>query len=165
LHQTREFIPRRARDLAQQRRIIGKIDRQADKFAVVDGVRLPLQHFLQFLLADAGRPDGMGSRDVFGHVANHFDAVVNVFVEKISAELRIEKLGSKSGPDNDEHDRDDCDEQVRDDQAVAQTPQELVSPPADEAVEQVDESAKGEEFREAVKATLKTQKRDGHTGS
>src|SRR6266404_3121122 len=96
------------------------------------------QDALGLLLRDPWRECLMRHRDVLRDIRNHIDALLDVLVEQVGPELGIENPASKKNERQNEQDGDKRDEQIRDNQAVAQAPEQPASPPADESHEKVD---------------------------
>ena len=72
----------------------------------------------------------MPDRDVLREIRYHLDALLDIFMQQIGAELGIENTGGEQDQGHNEQDGDKCDKEVRNDQAVAQAPEQPASPPA-----------------------------------
>ena len=107
----------------------------------------------------------MPDRDVLREIRNHFDALLDIFMQQIGAQLGIENTGGKKDQGHNEQDGDKCDKQVRDDQAVAQAPEQTASPPADEANEKINGREDSKIFQKIGWAGIKTEKLESQPGN
>lgn len=85
------------------------------------------------------------ARERVGDVRGGVDAFVKVVAEQMRAELEIEQVPGDADHGGKEHDGDDGDENVSDDEAVAQAPEQALARPAGELH---DEVAGGDEKNE-----------------
>ena len=81
----------------QQPWIAGKFNFQARKLTVVYEVRLCSENALRIRFADASRQSTVGRSDVLRDVGKHVLAALNVFIEKVRSELRIENARRAHG--------------------------------------------------------------------
>ena len=120
-------------------------------------VGLGRQDTLRLVLRDTSRKRSVCDGNVFRDIRNHIDAVLDIFMQNIGAELRIEYASSKKNEGDNQQNRNDSDKQIRNDQAVAQTPQQPVSPPADQPEQKISASKNREIFQEAEKAAAQPE--------
>ena len=120
-------------------------------------VGLGRQDTLRLVLRDTSRKRSVCDGNVLRDIRNHIDAVLDIFMQNIGAELRIEYASSKKNEGDNQQNRNDSDKQIRNDQAVAQTPQQPVSPPADQPEQKISASKNREIFQEAEKAAAQPE--------
>ena len=65
---------------------------------------------------------------VMRDISDQFNAPVDILIKKVCTELRIEDPRSEHDKDDDGQNRDDGNEQIRDNEPVAQAPEQPVSP-------------------------------------
>ncbi len=112
-------------------------------------VRLGGKNAFDFLLAGAAQRRLVGGGNVLGHVAQGVDARVDVFIEQVGAELRIQNATGDDTQGQDQEDGHQRNEQVRHNEAVAQAPKQPRAPPTDEAEQQVKHGQQRQKFQEA----------------
>src|SRR6266852_3549227 len=117
--------------------VIRKPDAQAWEFAIVNRMRLRRQNALRLSFRDARRERLMRDGDVFRDIRDHVYALMDVLVQQVSTQLGIENTGRKHNQRYDRQNRDSRNKQISNDQAVAQTPQQAVSPPANQPEQKI----------------------------
>src|SRR6202521_2837663 len=146
---------------AKERGITGETDAEFWEFMVMHCMRLGGQDALRFAFRDTGRERFMRDGNVFRDVRDHFNALLDVLVQKIGAQLRIQNTARQKNERHSQQDGDEGDEQIGYDQAVAQTPQQAASPPANQREQKINACENREIFQEAEKAAVKP-KDSGH---
>ena len=71
------------------------------------------------------------------NICDHGDTLLQVFVQKIRAKLRIQNAGRKNSQCHDRQKRNNGNEEVGDDEPVAETPQQPVSPPTNQPEQEI----------------------------
>ena len=82
-------------------------------------VGLGRQDTLRLVLRYTLRKRSVCDGNVFRDIRNHIDAVLDIFMQKIGAELRIEYASSKKNKGDNQQNRNDGDKQIGNDQAVS----------------------------------------------
>src|SRR5579863_114541 len=82
---------------------------------------------------------------------------MDVVVEQVRAQLRIEDLSGEDRESQDQKDGDDGDEEVGDNQPVAEAPEKPRSPPAGKTKDRVDGCKDSEELQEARKVAAEAE--------
>src|SRR5258706_86156 len=90
-----------------------------------------------FLSLNPRRKCLMPDRDVLREIRNHFDALLDIFMQQIGAQLGIKNTGGEKDQGHNKQDGDKSYKQIRNDQPVAQAPEQTASPPADEADDKI----------------------------
>ena len=73
------------------------------------------------------------------------DAFLEIVVEEVGAQLEVEAVGGQACHREEEDYRNDGDENVGDDQAIAEGPHEAIAEPGDQADEEIDGGEEGQE--------------------
>ncbi len=110
-------------------------------------MRLRGEDLLRFGFADAGREGAVGGGDVLGNVSEHVFAALDVFEEKIGGELRIKNTGGAHGQKGQQQHGNDSDEKARDDEAIAQAPEQAAPSPGEQAIEKIEGGKQRNEFQ------------------
>src|SRR6266567_293197 len=100
-------------------------------------VGLCRQDSFRFSLRDRGGERLMRYGNVCRNIRDHFHSAVNILIQEVSAKLRIKNAAHKKNECNDQQNRDERDKQVANNQAVAQTPEQAIPPPTEEADEEI----------------------------
>ncbi len=87
----------------------------------------------------------MRCTDVLGDVREHIDAAMQILVKNVGAELRIEKFSGENDERTDQQYGYDGNEDVGDDQAIAQAPKQSTAAPGNHAKNQIQ---RGEDRRD-----------------
>ena len=77
----------------QQREVAREFDFQVGKFTVMNGVGLLREDSFRFVLVNARRQCPVRDGNMLRNIRDHFDALVDVLVKKVSAQLRIKNPG------------------------------------------------------------------------
>ena len=94
------------------------------KFLIVNKMRLRGKDALRFLLGHILWQCSMRGGNVLGDVGHHGNAPVDVVVKQIGAQLRIQNLPCQDDESQYQEYGNDRDEEVSNDQAVAETPEQ-----------------------------------------
>src|SRR5216683_4873427 len=100
-------------------------------------VGLRRQDSFRFFLRDRGGKRLMRYGNVCRNIRDHFHSAMNILIQEVSAELRVKNATHKKNERHYQQNRDERDEQIGNDQAVAQTPEQAISPPTEEADEEI----------------------------
>src|SRR5580693_6561049 len=96
----------------------------------------------------------MCNGDVLRNIPDYLDALLHVFMQKVSAELRIKDAGRKKTQGHEQQNRDNGYEQIGDDQAIAQAPEKLAPPAADKTNDEIKSRQNREVFQKAEGPSL-----------
>src|SRR5215472_16737684 len=88
----------------------------------------------------------MRGSDMFRDIRNHGGTTLQVFMQKVSAELEIDDAACEDSESDDGQYRNNGDEQIGHDEPVPQTPEQPASPPTHKTDEHVD----GREYRQIL---------------
>src|SRR6266481_4742795 len=123
-------------------------------WSFVNRMRLRRQNALRLSFRDARRERLMRDGDVFRDIRDHVYALMDVLVQQVSTQLGIENTGRKHNQRYDRQNRDSRNKQISNDQAVAQTPQQAVSPPANQPEQKINTRKNRQIFQEAEEAAV-----------
>src|SRR6266581_2667855 len=118
-------------------------------------VGLCRQDSLRFFLRGRGRKRLMR----YGNMRHHFYSAMNILIQEVSAKLRVKNATHKQNERHDQQNRDERDKQVANNQAVAQTPEQAISPPTEEADEEIYAGQDSQILQEAEQAPGGVEKR------
>jgi hypothetical protein len=102
--------------------------------------------------------------NVLGDIRDHRNALLDVLVQEIGAQLGIQNSARQKNERHSQQDRNEGDEQICNDQSVAEAPKQPVSPPANQPEQKVNARENGQIFQEAEKASVEP-KDGGHQSS
>ncbi len=88
----------------------------------MDCVRLGRQDALRFVLRHASGENLVSDGNVLRDIRDHLNSLLDVLVQKIRAQLGIQNAARQKYERHNQQDGNEGDEQIGDDQAVAQTP-------------------------------------------
>src|ERR1700730_597857 len=109
-------------------------------------MRLRGEDELHPALGHTRRKRRMSGRDVLRNIGQHVFAALNVFVEKIGSELRIQNPGGTDGEGHKQQDGNNGDKESRNDEAIAQTPEQAIPSPSEQAIEKIKGGEQRNEF-------------------
>src|SRR6266581_3580734 len=127
-------------------------------------VGLCRQDSLRFFLRDRGGKRLMRYGNMRRNIRDHFHSAMNILIQEVSAELRVKNATHKKNECNDQQNRDERDKQVANNQAVAQTPEQAISPPTEEADEEIYAGQDSQILQEAEHAPRGVEKRKNQSG-
>src|SRR5260370_24893550 len=84
---------------------------------------------------------------------------MNTLIKEVSAKLRVKNGTHKKNERNDQQNRDERDKQVANNQAVAQTPEQAIPPPTQEADKEIYPGKDSQIFQKAEQAPGGVEKR------
>src|SRR5712692_4249608 len=165
LQQTREGSLARGSHFAEERGVFRKTDAQSGELAIMNRMRLCREDPLRLLHGDTGGKCVMRGGDVRRDIRNHIRALLDILMQKIGAQLGIQDSAGQKHQRDDQQNRNNRDKKISDNQTVAQTPQQAVSPPANETEEQIDTSENSEVLEEVRRPAADPQQRKNQSGS
>src|SRR5437667_2916035 len=95
------------------------------------------QDAFRFSLRDRGGERLMRYGNMCRNIRDHFHSAMNILIQEVSAKLRIKNATHKKNERYYQQNRDERDKQVANNQAVAQTPEQAIPPPTEEADEEI----------------------------
>jgi hypothetical protein len=84
---------------------------------------------------------------MLGNIGEHVFTALDVFVEKIGSQLRVENTRGADGKKHQQQDGNDGDEETSDDEAIAQAPEQAAPSPGEKPIEEIEGGKKPNEFQ------------------
>src|SRR2546422_11522153 len=100
-------------------------------------VGLCRQDSFRFFLRDRGGKRLTRYGNVCRNIRDHFHSAMNILIQEVSAKLRVKNATHKKNERHYQQNRNERDKQVANNQAVAQTPEQAIPPPTEEADEEI----------------------------
>src|SRR6266702_180766 len=127
-------------------------------------VGLCRQDSLRFFLRGRGRKRLMRYGNMRRNIRDYFYSSMNILIHDVRAKLRVKNATHKKNKRHYQQNRDERDKQVADNQAVAQTPEQAISPPTEEADEEIYAGQDRQILQEAGQAPGGVEKRKNQSG-
>src|SRR6266851_4224654 len=122
-------------------------------------VGLRRQDSFRFFLPDRGGERLMRYGNVCRNIRDDFDSAANIVIQEVSPKLRLKNAPHKKNQRHYQQNRDERDEHVANNQAVAQTPEQAIPPPTQEADKEIYAGQDSQILQEAEHAPGGVEKR------